>query len=87
MTSGLDDVLRSALAPQAAELFALLETATQRLGRPVNPTLYSSDDMAARLNKKNAFITKVFAQPKLWIIGREGDLATQSPAAGSRPKL
>jgi predicted nucleotidyltransferase len=108
-TSGLVDVLRSALAPRAgeislafvfgsvakrvdsassdidvlivsdtlsyAELFTLLETATQRLGRPVNPTLYSSNEMTARLGKKNAFITKVFAQDKLWIIGSERDIA------------
>lgn len=108
-TSGLVDVLRSVLAPRAAdislafvfgsvakrkdsassdidvlivsdslsyaELFAVLETATQRLGRPVNPTLYSGDEMTARLSKRNAFITKVFAQPKLWIIGSERDIA------------
>ena len=108
-TSGLVDVLRSALAPRAtevslafvfgsvakrkdsassdidvlivsetlsyAELFALIETATQRLGRRVNPTLYSRDEMTARLDKKNAFVTKVFAQPKLWIIGSERDIA------------
>ena len=108
-TSGLVDVLRSALAPRAAEialafvfgsvakrvdsassdidvlivsdtlsyaeLFTLLETASQRLGRPVNPTLYSRDDMTARITRKNAFISKIFAQPKLWIIGSERDIA------------
>ena len=108
-TSGLVDVLRSALAPRAgeislafvfgsiakrvdtassdidvlivsdtlsyAELFTLLETETRRLGRAVNPTLYSNDEMTARLGKKNAFITKVFAQPKLWIVGSERDIA------------
>jgi predicted nucleotidyltransferase len=58
-----------------AELFTLLETATRRLGRAVNPTLYSNDEMTARLGKKNAFITKVFAQDKLWIIGSERDIA------------
>ena len=108
-TSGLVDVLRSALAPRAAEiglafvfgsvakrvdsassdidvlivsdtlsyaeLFTPLETASQRLGRPVNPTLYSRDDMTARITRKNAFISKIFAQPKLWIIGSERDIA------------
>ncbi len=58
-----------------AELFTLLETATRRSGRAVNPTLYSNDEMTARLGKKNAFITKVFAQDKLWIIGSERDIA------------
>ena len=108
-TSGLVDVLRSALAPRAgeisaafvfgsvakrvdtassdidvlivsdtlsyAELFTLLETATQRLARAVNPTLYSNDEMTARVSKQNAFMRKVVAQPKLWIIGSERDIA------------
>ena len=69
------DVLIVSDALSYAELFTLLETASERLGRPVNPTLYSSDDIRARLSKKNAFITKVFAQPKLWIIGSERDIA------------
>lgn len=52
-----------------AELFNLLETTSQRLGRPVNPTLYHSDDVTARTARKNAFIDKIFRQPKLWISG------------------
>ena len=70
-----------------AELFTLLETARQRLGCPVNPTLYSSDDMTARMTKKNAFISKIFAQPKLWIIGSERDIATKDSPDTSRSEL
>ena len=59
-----------------AELFNLLETTSQRLGRPVDPTLYHSDDVTARTARKNAFIDKIFSQPKLWIIGSERDNTT-----------
>jgi predicted nucleotidyltransferase len=102
-TSGLVDVLRSALAPLAGqihlafvfgsvakandtvtsdidllvvsdalgygELFAALEPAATRLQRTVNPTLYSRSEFDSRQSTGNAFIKRVLAQPKLWVIG------------------
>jgi predicted nucleotidyltransferase len=107
-TSGLADVLRSALAAVAPEiraafvygsvarnedsgasdvdllvisdglayatLFAALEEAARRLGRPVNPTLYSGAEFAHRVRKQNAFVMRVLAQPKIWVIGSADDL-------------
>lgn len=104
-TSGVVDVLRSALQPlapqiQAAfvfgsvasqqdtaqsdidvlvvstslgygELFGALESATAALGRTVNPTLYTPDDLAQRRAQDNAFVTRVLNQPKLWVIGND----------------
>lgn len=108
-TSGLVDVLRSALAPLAGqiqfafvfgsvakatdtvtsdidilvvsdtlaygELFAALEPATNRLQRTVNPTLHSRSEFDSRLRAGNAFIKRVLAQPKLWVIGEVDGLA------------
>lgn len=108
-TSGLGDVLRSALATFGteidaafvygsvakhsdrrgsdidllvisdsiayAQLFTALESATIRLGRTVNPTLYSGDEFSRRCRDRNAFIVRVLAQPKLWIVGGDDDLA------------
>ena len=108
-TSGLADVLRSALAPLAAQidaafvygsvakgqdsaisdidlmvvsedlthadLFGALEAAASRLGRKVNPTVYSRQELDRRIREKNAFITRVLGQPRLWLIGGEHDLA------------
>ena len=54
-----------------ADLFAALEDATTRLGRTVNPTVYSRQELAKRIQKGNAFITRMRAQPKLWLIGEE----------------
>jgi hypothetical protein len=58
-----------------ADLFAALEQATARLGRKVSPTIYSSKELARRIKQENAFVVRVLAQPKLWLIGDERDLA------------
>jgi predicted nucleotidyltransferase len=107
-TMGLTDVLRTALAPLAAqiatafiygsvarqqdtahsdvdvmivsstlgyaEVFGALDGATVSLGRKVNPTLYAPADWAKRIDNDNAFVTRVWQQPKIWLIGSEGDL-------------
>lgn len=52
-----------------ADLFAALETATQQLGRPVNPTVYSAAELDKRVRADNAFVNRVLAKPKLWVIG------------------
>jgi hypothetical protein len=58
-----------------ADLFAVLEDAARRLGRKVSPTVYSSKELFRRVKQGNAFVTRVLAQPKLWLIGDESALA------------
>ncbi len=58
-----------------ADLFAALEDASERLGRTVNPTVYSPRELAKRVKQGNAFVTRVLAQPKIWLLGVESDLA------------
>jgi predicted nucleotidyltransferase len=58
-----------------ADLFAALEDASERLGRKVNPTVYSPRELAKRVKQSNAFVTRVLAQPKIWLLGGESDLA------------
>ena len=58
-----------------ADLFAALEGAAAKLGRQVNPTVYSRAELARRIAEENAFVTRVLAQPKLWLIGDEHALA------------
>ena len=58
-----------------ADLYTVLEAATNRLGRPVNPTVYSRQELDKRVRTDNAFVTCIFAQPKLWVIGEEHGLA------------
>lgn len=57
-----------------ADLFTMLEDASKRLGRAVNPTIYSEAELTKRLRGRNAFVTRVLKQPKLWLIGGARDL-------------
>lgn len=50
-----------------ADLMTALAPAEQTLGRPVNPSLYTAQQLSARLRQKNAFATRLMQQPKLWI--------------------
>jgi predicted nucleotidyltransferase len=57
-----------------ADVFAALEPITSRLGRLVNPTVYTTKDFVRRRKQGNAFLTRVVAQPKVWVIGGEDEL-------------
>lgn len=56
------------------QVFAVLEPAATTLARKVNPTLYTSVDLRKRIQQGNSFVTKVLAQPKLWVLGSEAAL-------------
>jgi predicted nucleotidyltransferase len=57
-----------------ADIFGAVEAAAVKLGRKINPTVYTTKDLTVRLQHGNAFIKRVLAQRKLWIIGGEDDL-------------
>jgi predicted nucleotidyltransferase len=57
-----------------ADLFSALEPVSQHLGRTVNPTIYTSQAVAKRLSEADSFLTRVWAQPKQWVIGGESDI-------------
>ena len=54
-----------------ADAFAALEGVSAKLGRTVNPTVYSHRELLRRLKRGAAFATRVASQPKLWVIGSE----------------
>ncbi|MGI8508166.1 MAG: nucleotidyltransferase domain-containing protein [Gemmatimonadaceae bacterium] len=58
------------------DLYAALEDTGRRLGRPVSPTIYTRNELARRVERHNAFLTKVLANPKILLIGGDDDLAT-----------
>ena len=60
------------------EVFGALEAATVSLGRTVNPTLYTRADWAKRVHDDNAFVTRVWQQPKIWLIGNEDQIDARS---------
>lgn len=57
-----------------ADVFKRIEPLNEWLGRTVNPTIYTRDEYARRLRENNAFLTRVNAQQKIWLIGGEDDL-------------
>lgn len=57
-----------------AEMFGALEGAAARLARSVNPTIYTSDEFTRRIRERSPFLTKVLAQPRIWVIGEDGDV-------------
>lgn len=60
-----------------SELFGAIEGAAQRLGREINPTVYSPRELATLRRKKNSFVERVMAQPKIWIVGDEDALGAR----------
>jgi predicted nucleotidyltransferase len=56
------------------DLFAAAAEAERRLGRKVNPTIYSSAELGRKLQQGVAFVARVLEQPKIFLIGSEDDL-------------
>jgi predicted nucleotidyltransferase len=57
------------------QAFAALAPAEARLGRKVNPTLYTSGEFRKRLAKANPFLTKVLAGETIALIGDKDAVA------------
>jgi predicted nucleotidyltransferase len=53
------------------DLYAGLQKAEAVLGRQVNPNLISPKDWRSKLSRKNSFVAKINAQPKIFVFGSE----------------
>jgi hypothetical protein len=51
-----------------------MEDAASRLGRQVNPLIYTRQELAKRNQQGNAFVARVWQQPKIWLVGDERGL-------------
>jgi len=78
------------------DVVASLAGAQERLGREVNPTVYTLDEFRAKLRAKHHFLTTVLSEPRMFIIGgdnelvglgakRLGDEAPDQPKRNPRP--
>jgi hypothetical protein len=56
------------------ELYGALEESSQRLGRKVNPTIYTRAELANRIERGDSFIARVLSQPKIWLVGDDSAL-------------
>lgn len=72
-SSDIDLMVISDTLPYATLMTALIE-AEPTVGRPINPTIYTVQQIRDKLHGNNAFITRVLAQPKLWIKGSDDDI-------------
>jgi predicted nucleotidyltransferase len=57
-----------------ADAIVALADVEQKLGRKINPTIYSPMELAKRVESDNAFVKRVLDQTKVWLIGGEDDL-------------
>ena len=58
-----------------ADVYETLTVVETKLGRSVSSTVQSLTEWKKKRSAKNAFTVKVQAQPKLFLIGSEADLA------------
>jgi len=78
------------------QLMRRISSATERLGREVNPHVMTGGELAVKKRLRDHFITTVLASPRLFVIGGEHELeavgsqrSNEHPphrAAGSSPK-
>ncbi len=57
-----------------AEVFGALEALSRQLGRSVNPTIFTTEELARRVAGGESFVRRVLDQPKIWLIGGEDAL-------------
>ena len=75
-TAGSDiDVLVVSERLGYPELFTALQSAEAVLARSVNPNVMTPRDWRARRSEKGSFAARIAAQPRLFLIGSDDDLA------------
>ena len=57
-----------------ADLMNVLTDAESLLGRPINPSIYTAQQIKKKIKQKNAFLTRLMEQPKLWVKGSDDDI-------------
>jgi predicted nucleotidyltransferase len=60
------------------DVITLIQGAEKRLGRDVNPTVYSAEEFRGKIEAKHHFLTTVIAEPKLFVLGDEDGLHSVS---------
>ncbi len=57
-----------------ADLFASLQSLEVELGRPVNPTVMTPATWRTKRSRKDSFVSRITSQPRVFVLGTEGDL-------------
>jgi predicted nucleotidyltransferase len=67
------------------DVIAAIQPAQKRLGRDVNPTVYSADAFRAKVEAKQHFLTTILAEPKMFVLGSKDDLTGPPVARPAAP--
>jgi predicted nucleotidyltransferase len=54
-----------------ADIYAALETSERRLGRTINPTVFTSAEWKRKRTRKDSFVARITAQRRLFIVGTD----------------
>lgn len=57
------------------DLMTVLSDVESSLARPINSSIYTVAQIKDKLQQKNAFLTRVIEQPKLWVKGCNDDFS------------
>ncbi len=57
-----------------AEVTKALRSAEEKIGREINPVVYSVEEFHSKATKRTSFLTEVLSEPKVFIIGGEREL-------------
>ena len=57
-----------------ADVYEALSAHESDIGRPVNPSIYSTQELQRKLAEDNAFVSRVLEQSKIFLIGSDNDL-------------
>jgi len=57
-----------------SDLYGSLQKAEKVLLRPINPSLMTINEWKQKLDDKSPFLSKIFQQPKLFVVGTENEL-------------
>ena len=60
------------------EITALLSGLTEKVGREINPHVFTVKEFKKRIARKEHFITQVLDEPKIFIFGDENELKTMA---------
>jgi len=60
------------------KLVGLLSGVSDKIGREINPHVFTVKELRKRLTEKDHFITRVFDEPKIFILGNDNELNTMA---------
>jgi hypothetical protein len=68
-----------------AEVYEAIGPCEVQLGRPVNPEIYSIEELRRKLKDDATFVARILEQPKIFLIGSDDILPTARKSGSLGP--